>query len=317
MGRLSVDARPPSGSSAVLLLAEGTVRAPGWMPAGQKSVPIRYQFVTLRRISKPAPAPPSHRRGVVVGEGPMSELDDRSQGLSDGGGPSEVATPVLGPGHPLDDDVLRRPRAKVRRPEEAVPAWDGSGVRPTLYRPDWMLLPAELVRTEPEFLAGVLRQIGLAIPQQGRREIPDAFPVPVQLRAAPPVGTALGRPIDGWHALQAIRAAAAAETGERRPRLVDLAHRASLDHLACSIGPELLGQRSVVGTPGSDPHGVSHGWGTDRLPVRLPMADAMVEAMADAVEKARAEGRTEAETRAMAEALGAPARPTAANGRRP
>src|SRR5262249_430405 len=178
MGRLSVDARPPSGSSAVLLLAEGTVRAPGWMPAGQKSVPIRYQFVTLRRISKPAPAPRWHRGGVVVGEGPMSELDDRCQGLSEGGGPSEVATPVLGPVHPLDDDVLRRHRAKVLRPEEAVPAWDGSGVRPTLYRPDWMLLPAEVVRTEPEFLVGVLEQSALVSRSQSVLEDSSGLPVP-------------------------------------------------------------------------------------------------------------------------------------------
>ncbi|HSV64628.1 MAG TPA: S8/S53 family peptidase [Mycobacteriales bacterium] len=175
------------------------------------------------------------------------------------------------PLHPLDDNVLRRHRAKILRPEEAAPAWDGSEVRPTIYRPEWLLVPTVLL-TNPvyrEFLSTELRRIGLQMAQDSP---PGTLPrgrVPVRNERAPqqPVrlvaadGVVLGGPVDSWHAVQVLRAAARHESSQ----LVELARLISLDHLMFGFSGH--GYASIVGAPGSD----GHGWGAGRTPVILPL----------------------------------------------
>jgi hypothetical protein len=178
---------------------------------------------------------------------------------------------VPDPGHPLDANVLARHRAKILRPEDAVPAWDGSTVRPTAYRYERLLIPEELL-ADPgfrDFLDAQLRTLQLMVEDDGNDPRPGepGYPLDLRLprrsvRLVPLRSAVPERPTDSWHALQVLLAAS--QQDERRKAQLD---EVSLDHILFAA-TGIFGQALIEGGPGSE----GHGFGSDRIPVLLPLA---------------------------------------------
>lgn len=193
----------------------------------------------------------------------MSTVDKKDQKPD----PKE-ARGLLGPRHPLDNTILGRYRAKVLRPESAVPAADGAPISPTVYRYEYLLVPAsgparsrfDLLRT------GVLKDFELELVE----ERADRFNSTFRIRL--PKGTTPKRPVDAWDILQGFKAAAIRTDDDVTPGTpfedtsLGMISAASLDHLffgSTALLPPLYG---IEGTPGQE----GHGWGPARTPAVLP-----------------------------------------------
>lgn len=172
------------------------------------------------------------------------------------------------PVHPLDESVLVRHHAKILNPAAAVPVFDGSAVLPTIYMPEWLLIPADLLgnMTFTELLESVLTTFGLTpVPEVPRPFDADGPRIPVRLVRIP--GRWLERPIDAWTVLQALHIAAPSYPGDMPAAVA----RVGLRHLfvAQDLSPALTGH-PLVGSPGME----GHHDGTGRLPVYLPQMHA-------------------------------------------
>jgi hypothetical protein len=163
----------------------------------------------------------------------------------------------LGPRHPLDDSLLGRHRAKILRPEDAVPSWDGTPVQHTIYRYEYLLVPQQHAIDDGfrNFLNRAARPVNVEFPPP-RRDLAGTDRRLARLVPAPDVTQR--RPIDAWQFLQAVHAAAARDGDARVRQVEDI----SLDHVLTGGVPP---KREIEGTPGKE----GHSWGPSRIPALL------------------------------------------------
>ncbi|HET8642246.1 MAG TPA: S8 family serine peptidase [Pseudonocardiaceae bacterium] len=157
--------------------------------------------------------------------------------------------------HPWDGNALVRRQAKILDPVAAVPALDGSALAPTIYLPEWLLVPTDLRHDND--IAGVLARVLVAFKLAPRLSAEQGPLTPVRLVRAE--NQWLERPIDAWAVRQALQVAGA---NHSRP-LSDKIARIGLRHLF--VAQDLTGH-PLLGTPGME----GHHDGTGKLPVYLP-----------------------------------------------
>lgn len=173
----------------------------------------------------------------------------------------------LRPRHPLDSTILGRYRARVLRPENAVPAADGSPISPTVYRYQYLLVPTGPARTKfDQFRKEVEKSFELSLIEVKEDRLNSTFRIEL------PRGTTPTRPVDAWTILQGFKAAAIrADVGIApgtpfEKTSLGMVSGMSLDHLFFGGTALLPPHYGIEGTPGQE----GHGWGPARIPALLP-----------------------------------------------
>lgn len=187
----------------------------------------------------------------------MSRPPDRERGRTPRG-----ARPV----HPLDEGILTRHHAKILNPADAVPASDGSTVMPTVYQPEWLLIP-DLFFRDDNFVTvfgKILDQFRLTY--EHPQELRDDDLARQAVRLVRQDGMVLDRPIDAWPVLQGLRASAAEAAGGDDGQLMSMAAQVSLRHLYFA---STLRGHAMIGAPGMEGH---QGAGAGRTSVYLPQS---------------------------------------------